>query len=167
MWHQGENDCNPSGVNSYNSKLSVIMDTLRHELNLDDVPLIVGGLGDYLPYGKLFGKYFCNAPDISHAIFEFSQKTPNCYFVTASGLTPNPDGIHINAKSQRLFGIRYYKAFCQRKHILSPLHDEEEILTWLHKQPLTDVAVREILGMKFSSGKISLEEYQMKIKGLV
>ena len=35
---------------------------------------------------------------------------------TAKGLIPNPDGIHINAMSQRIFGIRYYEAF-RKKNI--------------------------------------------------
>lgn len=166
LWHQGENDCNLDGVKNYNRKLTEIIDALRAELDMKDTPLIVGGLGEYLPNGKLFGKSFGLAPDVTRAISEFSQNTPNCYFVTASGLTPNPDGIHIDAKSQRIFGIRYYKAYSQKQHVLSPLQDEEDILTRIQNQPLTAAAIRGITSMEFSGGKISFEEFLKKMKSL-
>mgnify|MGYP006972147430 CR=1 FL=1 len=35
--------------------------------------------------------------------------------MTAEGLTPNPDGIHMDAVSQRRFGVRYYEAFVKKR----------------------------------------------------
>ena len=39
------------------------------------------------------------------------KNNKNCYFVTGEKLYANPDGIHINAESQRRFGIRYFEAY--------------------------------------------------------
>lgn len=72
--------------------------------------LILGGLGDYLTSGR-YGAYFTDYPAVNRALQAFAATTPNCYFVTATGLTANPDGLHLNAGSQHLFGIRYFKAF--------------------------------------------------------
>lgn len=49
-----------------------------------------------------------------------------CYFVTAAELTANPDGIHINALSQRRFGLRYFEAFDNSRHVMEPLEGEEK-----------------------------------------
>ena len=48
--------------------------------------------------------------------------------MTAEGLTPNPDGIHMDAVSQRRFGVRYYEAFVKREHVLKPIENEMELL---------------------------------------
>lgn len=62
-----------------------------------------------------------------------SHSEPHCHFVTGQGLQPNPDGIHINARSQRIFGIRYYQAFSQLKDVLSPLPNEGALASTLYK----------------------------------
>lgn len=159
LWHQGENDSKPGGAENYKDKLTTIINTLRNELNIKEVPLMVGGLGDYLPHGQLFGSHFAASVEVNQAIRNFAETTANCYFVTAAGLTPNPDGIHINAKSQRLFGIRYYKAYHDKQHILVPLQNEKALIAQIENQPLTEIAYREMMGVQFSSGTISLEEY--------
>ncbi|MDH6303999.1 hypothetical protein M2459_000726 [Parabacteroides sp. PF5-5] len=164
LWHQGENDCKPGGAENYKDKLTTIINTLRTELNIKEVPLIVGALGDYLPHGQLFGSSFRAYAEVNRAIQDFAETTANCYFVTAAGLAPNPDGIHINAKSQRLFGIRYYKAYRDKQHILSQLQNEEALFAQIENQPITEIAYREMMGMQFSSGAISLEEYLAVIK---
>lgn len=48
---------------------------------------------------------------INEELQKYAQGNENCYYVTAKGLTSNPGGIHINAMSQRIFGIRYYEAY--------------------------------------------------------
>src|SRR5699024_7819123 len=57
LWHQGENDCQPSNAKNYGEKFSVIIQTLREELKIPDIPLIIGGLGDFLTKG-VYGQYF-------------------------------------------------------------------------------------------------------------
>lgn len=48
LWHQGESDSYHSLHETYYEKLTLIIETLRNELKLDEVPLIIGGLGDFL-----------------------------------------------------------------------------------------------------------------------
>ncbi len=52
----------------------------------------------------------------------------NCYLVSAENFQANPDGIHINAESQRQFGIRYYEAFSKKANVSQAIGDEDERL---------------------------------------
>lgn len=47
LWHQGESDSYGGGYQTYYKKLQVIIESLRKELNAFEVPLIIGGLGDF------------------------------------------------------------------------------------------------------------------------
>ncbi len=51
LWHQGESDCFPERVALYPEKLESLMTILLRQLNVMDIPLIVGGLGDFLTAG--------------------------------------------------------------------------------------------------------------------
>lgn len=46
LWHQGENDSYNGNYKTYYEKLHTIFEALKNELNLDDVPFIIGGLGE-------------------------------------------------------------------------------------------------------------------------
>jgi len=58
-----------------------------------------------------FGKSCTEYNFINEELQKFAFEQDNCYFVTASDLTSNPDGIHINAISQRKFGYDILKPF--------------------------------------------------------
>lgn len=74
----------------------------------------------------------------------------------------NPDGIHINAESQRRFGIRYFKAYDSKNHVLEPLKDEAQIVKTLCEKEHTAAEKRYLALERFTLGKMSLEEV-MKI----
>ncbi|WP_262916921.1 sialate O-acetylesterase [Chryseobacterium aahli] len=116
LWHQGENDSTPNNANRYGEKFSVIVKTLRDKLNVPTVPIILGGLGDFLTQGN-FGSYFSEYHIVNKALQDFAESNADCYFVSASGLTANPDLIHFDAVSQRKLGIRYFDAFNERKNV--------------------------------------------------
>lgn len=84
----------------------------------------------------------------------------NCYFVTASGLTSNPDGIHIDAISQRKFGLRYFEAFSNKQHVLKPLINENELINLNHARIHTKAEKIYIKTMDFALGKISYDEFE-------
>ena len=132
LWHQGESDCGDSAYPLYEKKLSVIMEAFRERLGLNDVPFILGGLGDFIENfrGKDGDEYhFANSPRINAALKSYADKTDMAGFVSAEGLTPNPDGLHFNAKSLREFGIRYYNEFKKledKNKIFSPKPDWNE-----------------------------------------
>ncbi|MGO4292091.1 sialate O-acetylesterase [Chitinophaga sp. RAB17] len=162
LWHQGENDCSPDRASRYGEKFSIIIEAFRRELSTPDIPLIIGGLGDFLTSG-LFGQYFSSYPLINQALQAFAGSTPHCYFVTATDLTANPDGVHFNALSQRLFGVRYFAAYDKLKNVLEPLADENDIVTAINERPLTRTEKIKVLENKFATGEISPEEYQAQV----
>lgn len=162
LWHQGESDSINGNYKVYYKKLLLIIDTLRKELNAPNIPIIIGGLGDFL--GKEgFGKNCTEYNFINQELKKFAFEQNNCYFVTASGLTSNPDGIHIDAISQRKFGLRYFEAFSNREHILNPLINEDDMLNINYSRENTGGEKIYIKSMDFALGRISYDEFQTQI----
>lgn len=158
LWHQGENDSYGGNYQNYYEKLQVIVESLRKELNAQDIPFIVGGLGDYL--GKSgFGLNCTEYELVNGELIRYANENTNTYFVTAKGLTANPDGIHLNAVSQRKFGIRYYESFSKRKNVLNPIENENELLDLCINIPLTKEEKMYLEMMDFALGKITYEEF--------
>ncbi|MET4138228.1 sialate O-acetylesterase [Pedobacter sp. UYP1] len=162
LWHQGENDsfCGLSAL--YYDKLSIIVDAFRHELDAPAIPFIIGGLGDFLSGGR-YGKYFTEYNQVNDALQKFAETKPNCYFVTANGLTANADGLHFDAVSQRRFGIRYFDSFFGKKNILAPLASEDELIETIQNRPLTKKEQGALLEIDFACGKISLADLEEKL----
>ena len=160
LWHQGESDSNNSLHETYYEKLSFIIETLRKELKLEDVPLIIGGLGEFL--GKTgFGKYSTEFQEINEQLSKFAHEQQNCYFVSAEGLTANPDGIHFNAVSQRKFGYRYFEAFSKKRHIVEPFADENQSLKI--NTNYTNTELIYIHSMNLALGKITYAEFEARM----
>jgi hypothetical protein len=162
LWHQGENDCSPDGAAAYAEKFDLIVNELRTGLNVPDVPLIVGGLGDFLTAG-LYGNYFTAYPLVNQALLQYAQTRNNCYFVTATGLTANEDQIHFNAASQRILGIRYFEALNTLAHIIAPLPHEHNLLQTIYSRPFTRREETVLLENRFASGKITLQEFREQL----
>lgn len=162
LWHQGESDSVSKKYKDYNEKFSKIVNAFRKELDEPDIPIIIGGMGDYLANGFL-GEYFQQYIEINGELLRFSENNNNCYFVTALGLTPNPDGIHINAVSQRIFGLRYFEAYDKHQHILEPVEGEEDAINIDIERTPTKTERMAILENKFAGGNMSLEEYQFQL----
>lgn len=110
LWHQGEGDCAEERYPLYETKFTAIMDAFRRELGLYDVPFLLGGLGDYLMHYD--GSPACqNYSYVNEALQQIARKCSMTGYVSAKGLTANPDNLHFNAKSLREFGLRYYEEF--------------------------------------------------------
>jgi len=162
LWHQGESDSMNGNYKIYYKKLLSIMETLRKELNAPDIPFIIGGLGDFL--GKAgFGKYSTEYNFINQELQRFASEQDNCYFVTAEGLTSNPDGIHIDAISQRKFGLRYFEAFSNKQHVWKPLINEEDLLQLIHDRTYTKSEQLYMKTLELAVGKISYEEFESQL----
>ena len=106
LWHQGESDCKEDRNLLYADKCQVILSTVRTELGLENAPFILGGLGDYLSLSGYENYTYVNA-----ALQKMASENAYTAYVSAEGLTANPDNLHFNAKSCREFGLRYYEAF--------------------------------------------------------
>lgn len=162
LWHQGENDSFGGLSALYHDKLSIIVDAFRSQLDAPDIPFIAGGLGDFLSGGR-YGKYFTEYNEVNYALQKFAETKPNCYFVTAKGLTANGDGLHFDAVSQRRFGIRYFESLLEKKNILAPLAGEDELIEIIQNRPLTKKEQGALLEIDFARGKISLGDLEEKL----
>lgn len=157
LWHQGESDSQGGKYKDYYEKLAKIVEAVRKELSAPDVPFLIGGLGDYL--GKTgFGAGCIEYELINKELKRFAENNADCYFVTGQRLTSNPDGIHINAVSQRKFGLRYFEAYQKKKHVYEPLEMEEELIEILLKREHTPAEKTYIALEKYMLGKSSYEE---------
>ena len=163
LWHQGESDSYGGGYQTYYKKLQVIIESLRKELNAFEVPLIIGGLGDFL--GKNgFGLNCTEYELVNEQLLKFAREQENSCFVTAEGLTPNPDGIHMDAVSQRRFGVRYYEAFVKREHVLKPIENEMEVLERCISGPHTKREKMYLAMAEFAAGKMTDEEFGERMR---
>jgi len=106
LWHQGESDCKDELYPVYQSKLETMIRALRKMLNLNKVPFVLGGLGDYLERYPLKNYIYIN-----QALQNTASCNENVGFVSAEGLMSNPDNLHFNAQSLYNFGLRYFEEF--------------------------------------------------------
>ncbi|MTH54826.1 sialate O-acetylesterase [Bacillus mangrovi] len=165
LWHQGESDSYGERYKTYKDKLLTLFKHLREELKAPDVPIMIGELGHFL--GETgFGKSAVEYKQINQVISEVARTEGNCYFVTSKGLTANPDGIHIDALSQRRFGLRYYEAFSKQKHVFDVLDNEHE---WMEKAANRELTKNEkifVQSTKFALGQLSFEEFSINLSNV-
>ena len=163
LWHQGESDSYSGKYKNYYQKLNTLVHSFRKELEAPEIPFIIGGLGDYL--GKSgFGKSCAEYDLINRELLKYAEDNRNCYFVTGEKLYPNPDGIHINAESQRRFGIRYFEAYQMKGNVDKPLDNEAEMVKECCERELTIAEKRYIALEQFTQGKSSIEEVMKFLK---
>lgn len=165
LWHQGESDSIGGKHEVYYEKLQKIMQGLRKDLDAPDIPIIIGGLGSYLNqfgFGKMCPEYLL----INQKLRQFSFEQDNCYFVDASGLTCNSDGIHTDAVSQRKFGLRYFDAFHHKRHVLEPLANEDEKVELLEAREHTKNEKIFLLTAQLASGDITHEAFETQVAHL-
>ncbi|KAF0818151.1 Acetylxylan esterase related enzyme [Bacillus sp. ZZV12-4809] len=162
LWHQGESDSYGERYKTYEAKLLSLFKHFREELNVPDIPIIIGELGHYLGQSG-FGKSAAEYKQINEILSKVAHSDKNCYVVTSKGLTANPDGIHTDAISQRKFGLRYYEAFSKQKHVLNILDIEEEWIEKAAKRELTKNEQMFAESTKFALGEMSFEEFSKAV----
>ena len=109
LWHQGEAECDQELAGLYEEKFLKILSGFRKDLNLPNVPVLIGGLGDFLPLCD--DKFITWAPVVNKALEKIGSTQHQTGFVSAKGLGANPDNLHFNAKALMEFGLRYYEAY--------------------------------------------------------
>jgi hypothetical protein len=165
LWHQGESDSYGQRYKRYEDQLLSLLKHFRKELNVPDIPIVIGELGHYL--GEVgFGKSAVEYKHINQVLSKVAHNEKNCYFVSARGLTANPDGIHIDAISQRKFGLRYYEAFSKQKHVLDRLDIEHDWIEKAAKRELTKNERIFVQSTKFALGQLSFEEFSITISNI-
>ncbi|MBO5232368.1 MAG: sialate O-acetylesterase [Clostridia bacterium] len=124
LWHQGESDCKDGLWQQYEGKAKNIFLRLREILNLQDVPFIIGGLGDYLSIRgeELNEPLYFNYRYVNEALQRLAKNDKMIGFASAEGLTANADNLHFNSASLYEFGLRYYEVF-------KTLEDKSKVFT--------------------------------------
>lgn len=97
LWHQGESDSSPEKAAVYADKLVQLVKKFRDTFNLPKLPFIAGELPEFNKRAITFNPI----------LKEVKKKLPYFDIVSGEGFTPLPDGVHIDAASQRIFGKRY------------------------------------------------------------
>ncbi len=110
LWHQGEGDCRSERYPLYQERFTAIMNKLRKQLEMPNLPILIGGLGDFLLNCTL-SENLQNYYHINRALKKIAEEDPNCAYVSAEGLEANPDNLHFNAAALKKFGIRYFNAY--------------------------------------------------------
>ena len=110
LWHQGESDSDdPEKVKRYYDRFMTIYEAFKRELGIGDIPVILGGLGDFVTGWTLGSCDYYR--EINAILQKIANDLPIAAFVPATGLTCRPDSIHFNSASLREFGHRYYAAY--------------------------------------------------------
>ena len=87
------------------------MNELRRELGIPDLPIIIGGLGEFLANFEKYPEVAQNYIKINRILQELGEQYPHCAFVSAEGLDSNPDRLHFSTKALKELGVRYYRAY--------------------------------------------------------
>ena len=135
LWHQGESDAHRERYPLYKEKFTVMMNALKEALGCPDLPVVIGGLGDYLRECETFPEIALQYPHVNEVLRDLGKTYPNCAFAPAEGLGSNPDKLHFSAKAQMEFGIRYYKAY----ETLAPKAETP------HQEPPTEATERSAI----------------------
>lgn len=107
IWHQGESDSKPELTKVYQAKLEELIANLRQELGDNDLPFVVGKLGEFYVARNP------NAKAINDILVAIPLTVKNTACVETSGLTPKSDLTHFDAESSRELGRRYAESMIQ------------------------------------------------------
>lgn len=118
LWHQGEHDSkSDADASSYLRRFSVMVTTLREQLDRPSLPVIVGELGGYLSTRPDFPHY----RTVNAELHKIPDALSHCAFISAECLTDKGDNLHYDARSLRIFGERYAAAYLRLQDDLRPL----------------------------------------------
>ena len=110
LWHQGEADCTPDNYVNYCERFKIMTDCLRKELNMPEIPIIVGGLGDFLP-NHVSDESLKNYKFVNEQLKKAANECSFMAYTSAEGLKSNPENLHFCAEALNEFGLRYYEEF--------------------------------------------------------
>ena len=113
LWHQGESDCHSEkDAKTYLARFVSMIEQLRKDLGNEALPVVVGGLGDFLEDYDDEIKYK-HTKTVQEALKQIPSAIQNCAFASAEGLTDRGDGVHFNSKSYRVLGERYFQSYLE------------------------------------------------------
>lgn len=107
LWHQGEADSSDEErAVTYHIRFARFLAQLRKDLGAENVPVIVGQLGEFIT-----DKQYTQLARINAELATIPLQVPLTGFVSSQGLKDKGDGIHFDTPSLKEFGRRYALAF--------------------------------------------------------
>lgn len=106
LWHQGEADSDKQPwADTYEKRLAGMIVSLRQDLGLPNLPVVVGQLGSYLPVAK-----HPYVDTVRAAIRQVAAAVPHTGYADSAGLVDKGDHLHFNTASQHILGARFAEA---------------------------------------------------------
>jgi hypothetical protein len=125
LWHQGESDTSKQkNAESYEARLTQMFKDLRQDLDLPELPIVVGQLGDFLTPEK-----YPYAETVRSAIKHAPSAIANVGYADAAGLVDKGDKLHFAADAENELGARYAKAM-QELQITHPANAAATVELW-------------------------------------
>ena len=110
IWHQGESDCvRDELVESYPQRFAAMIAQLRKDLQVGNLPVIIGELSQDLSEKWCGGRQ----KRLNQLLQTIPQVVPNCVVASAKELPLKPDGLHFNAEACRILGQRYFQKYLE------------------------------------------------------
>ncbi|NGF57919.1 sialate O-acetylesterase [Parapedobacter sp. SGR-10] len=107
IWQQGESDSNSKDAPLYKERLLNLLTAFRKDLGNDNLPIVIGGLGDFLKSSQY--------KVVNKALEEVAAELPNAGFSEASRQGHIGDRLHFNSEAQRENGKNMAKAMLRLK----------------------------------------------------
>jgi len=98
IWQQGESDSTAARAPLYHDRLMTLLHAFRHELGDDNLPIVIGGLGDFLKSSK--------APMVNAALEQVAGEIGCAAFAPASKKGNIGDRLHFNTAAAHENGER-------------------------------------------------------------
>jgi hypothetical protein len=137
LWHQGEADCAPHLTATYKERFLAMITEMKRLIGREDLPVIVGGLGDFLPK-RSPGGALDNYRELNSVLEGMADENELIGFASAEGLTDRGDNLHFSSPALYEFGLRYLEAFekistdtvekCENRSTGEPKFTEMELL---------------------------------------
>lgn len=104
LWHQGEGDSGSrETADTYGRRLAEMIADLRSDLQMPELPFVVGRLGEFFVAGRDTEA----VRTVDEALKTIAGRVPRAACASAEGLKHKGDGVHFSAEALRRFGRRY------------------------------------------------------------
>ncbi len=107
LWHQGETDATPEGINHRQEKLKMLFRKFRNIVDNQSLPILIGELGSYSNHKKEWAQ-------MNKQSELYARKDKNTSIIRTSDLKDRGDHLHFNSKSQRALGKRFANVYLQQ-----------------------------------------------------
>ncbi len=106
LWHQGEGDAgSKTNADSYGIRLTKMIADIRADLNMPNLPFVVGQIGEF-NYGRE-GDPLPFARELNETLAKIPQTVPHAGCALSKGLGHKGDQLHFSSAAERELGRRY------------------------------------------------------------